>query len=68
MLGTRQSGQPGFRLARPEIHGDLLPLARDEAKLALARDPHFASERAEALRVLLYLFGRDDAVRLMRAG
>ncbi len=43
-------------------------VARDEAKLALARDPDFSSERAEALRLLLYLFGRDDAVRLMRAG
>ena len=68
LLGTRQSGMPGFRIALPEVHGELLALARDEAKLALARDPDFASERAEALRLLLYLFGRDDAVRLMRAG
>jgi len=68
LLGTRQSGMPGFRLAVPEEHGDLLPLARDEAKLALARDPGFAGGRAEALRLLLYLFGRDEAVRLMRAG
>jgi len=68
LLGTRQSGMPGFRIALPEVHGELLPLARDEAKLALAHDPHFASPRAEALRLLLYLFGRDDAVRLMRAG
>ena len=68
VLGTRQSGMPGFRIARPEVHGDLLEVARDEAKLALARDPDFRSPRAEALRMLLYLFGRDDAVRLMRAG
>jgi ATP-dependent DNA helicase RecG len=68
LLGTRQSGMPGFRVARPEIHGDLLAPARDEAKLALNLDPTFASGRAEALRLLLYLFGRDEAVRLMRAG
>jgi ATP-dependent DNA helicase RecG len=68
VLGTRQSGMPGFRIALPDVHGDLLPAARDEAKLILARDPTFASSRAEALRLLLYLFGRDDAVRLMRAG
>ena len=68
VLGTRQSGMPGFRIALPEVHGALLGAARDEAKLALARDPDFSSERAEALRLLLYLFGRDDAVRLMRAG
>ena len=68
ILGTRQSGVPGFRIARPEVHGVLLEVARDEAKLALSRDPDFRSPRAEALRMLLYLFGRDDAVRLMRAG
>jgi ATP-dependent DNA helicase RecG len=68
LLGTRQSGMPGFRIALPEVHGELLPIARDEARLALANDPGFASPRAEALRLLLYLFGRDDAVRLMRAG
>jgi ATP-dependent DNA helicase RecG len=68
LLGTRQSGMPGFRIALPEAHGALLEVARDEAKLALSRDPDFKSERAEALRLLLYLFGRDEAVRLMRAG
>ena len=64
----RQSGMPGFRLALPEVHGELLEVARDEAKLALARDPDFVSPRAEALRLLLYLFGCDEAVRLLRAG
>jgi ATP-dependent DNA helicase RecG len=68
ILGTRQSGMPGFRIALPEIHSALLPLARDEAKLALAQDPTFSGERAEALRMLLYIFGRDQAVGLMRAG
>jgi ATP-dependent DNA helicase RecG len=68
LLGTRQSGMPGFRIALPDVHAELLQVARDEVKLALARDPVFSSPRAEALRLLLYLFGRDDAVRLMRAG
>ncbi len=68
VLGTRQSGMPGFRVALPEVHGELLAVARDEAKLALARDPGFAGQRAEALRLLLYLLGRDEAVRRMRAG
>jgi ATP-dependent DNA helicase RecG len=68
LLGTRQAGLPAFRLALPDVHADLLPLARDEAKLALSRDRDFFSERAEALRLLLYVFGRDEAVRLMRAG
>jgi ATP-dependent DNA helicase RecG len=68
LLGTRQSGMPGFRIALPGVHSELLAPARDEAKRALAQDPDFASERAEALRLLLHLFGRDDAVRLMRSG
>ena len=68
MLGTRQSGMPGFRLAIPELQGDLLAAARDDAKLVLARDPDLASPRGQALRTLLYLFERDEAVRLFRAG
>jgi len=68
VLGTRQSGMPGFRIARIEAHGRLLQAARDDAALILARDPQLKSARGEALRVLLYLFERDEAVRLIRAG
>ncbi|MGH6761585.1 MAG: ATP-dependent DNA helicase RecG [Phyllobacterium sp.] len=68
LLGTRQSGTPGFRLASIETHGDLLEIARKDAQMILQQDPDLKSERGEALRVLLYLFGRDEAVRLLRAG
>ena len=68
VLGTRQSGTPGFKVAQLEVHGALLPAAQDDAKLILARDPELASERGKALRILLYLFGRDEAVKLLRAG
>ncbi|RAI42668.1 ATP-dependent DNA helicase RecG [Rhodoplanes roseus] len=68
VLGTRQSGLPGFRVARIEVHRELLEAARDDAGLVLARDPELTSERGQALRTLLYLFGRDEAVRLLRAG
>jgi ATP-dependent DNA helicase RecG len=68
VLGTRQSGMPGFRLARIETHGKLLQVARDDAGLVLARDPDLTSARGEALRALLYLFERDEAIRLIRAG
>src|SRR5712692_5327921 len=68
VLGTRQSGMPGFRLARIEAHGKLIGAARDDASLVLARDPTLASERGQALRHLLYLFERDEAIRLIRAG
>jgi ATP-dependent DNA helicase RecG len=68
VLGTRQSGMPGFRVARIETHGNHLQAARDDAALILTRDPELTSERGEALRVLLYLFERDEAIRLIRAG
>ena len=68
LLGTRQSGTPGFQVARIEFHSDLLEVARDDARLILARDPELQSERGQALRLLLYLFGRDEAIRLLRAG
>ena len=68
ILGTRQSGMPGFRLANLEFHTDLLTIARDDARLMVETDPELKSARGEALRLLLYIFGRDDAVRLLRAG
>lgn len=68
LLGTRQSGVPGFRLARMEAHGDLLEIARNDTKLIMQTDPELLSERGQALRVLLYLFERDAAIRLLKAG
>jgi ATP-dependent DNA helicase RecG len=68
VLGTRQSGLPGFRIARMEAHGELMRAARDDAALVLAKDPTLTSARGEALRHLLYLFERDDAIRLIQAG
>ncbi|MCA0433884.1 MAG: ATP-dependent DNA helicase RecG [Proteobacteria bacterium] len=68
MLGTQQSGMPVFRLANLSIHGELLAAARDDASLILERDPALASPRGEALRHLLYLFERDEAIHLLAAG
>jgi ATP-dependent DNA helicase RecG len=68
VLGVRQSGMPGFRIARLEVHGKYLTGARDDAALVLARDPKLSSPRGAALRHLLYLFARDEAIRLLGAG
>jgi ATP-dependent DNA helicase RecG len=68
VLGVKQSGAPGFRLADMAIHGDLLSMARDDAMLHHMRDPELTSGRGQALRNLLYLFERDEAVKLLRAG
>ncbi len=68
LLGTRQSGLPGFHVARLEVHGKYLGPARDDAALILSRDPTLSTPRGDALRHLLYLFGKDEAIKLIRAG
>lgn len=68
LLGTRQSGLPQFRLADLALDGDLLAMARDDARLTVTRDPQLRTPRGQALRVLLYLMERDSAVPLLRSG
>lgn len=68
VLGTRQSGLPEFRLVDLDSHAELLAIARDDARLIIARDPELKSARGDALRTLLYLFERDAAVRYARTG
>lgn len=68
LLGTRQSGTPGFRIASIEAHADLLEIARKDAAYLIERDADLTSERGQAVRTLLYLFRRDEAIRFLRAG
>jgi len=68
VLGTRQSGMPGFNLAELEHHGDILDFARDGARMVVNDNPELKNSGGEALRLLLYLFGQDQAIRLLRAG
>jgi ATP-dependent DNA helicase RecG len=68
VLGVRQSGLPGYRIARSEVHGQLITQARDEALRIMKDNPKLKGERGEALRCLLYLFERDEALPLLGAG
>ncbi|MEW6257510.1 MAG: ATP-dependent DNA helicase RecG [Pseudomonadota bacterium] len=68
VLGTRQSGFPGFTLARMDVHVPLLAEARTQAAETLSRDARLASSAGEAARILLYLHGRDAAMRFLSAG
>src|SRR5436305_1011488 len=68
VLGVRQSGLPGYRIARPDFHAQLIAQAREEALRIMKGNPKLTGARGEALRCLLYLFERDEALLLIGAG
>jgi ATP-dependent DNA helicase RecG len=68
VLGVRQSGLPGYRIARTDVHGQLITQARDEALRIMKDNPKLEGARGAALRALLYLFERDEALPLIGAG
>ena len=68
LLGTRQSGEAVFRLATPEMLGELLPVANADARLLVDRDGGLEGPRGQAARVALYLFERDAGVGRLRSG
>ncbi|MDX9689866.1 MAG: ATP-dependent DNA helicase RecG [Proteobacteria bacterium] len=68
ILGTRQSGLPVYRMANLLRDRKLLAMANTDSKHILATDPDLATDRGKALRILLYLFEKDNAVRLFRSG
>ncbi len=68
VLGTKQSGLPGFRLADPIEHEALLHMANRDAAVLLGKDPKLTSERGRAVRMLLRLFEKAAAMRTLAAG
>jgi len=68
VLGVRQSGLPGYRIARSDVHAQLITQARDEALRIMKDNPKLTGAHGEALRCLLYLFERDEALPLIGAG
>ncbi len=68
LLGTRQSGMPGYRLAVPDVHRHLLEFAHADAKALFARNPGLTGDEGEKARILLYLFRKHLAIPLIRAG
>ena len=68
VLGKRQSGLPGYRLADLDQHGHLLQIARQDAALLLHKDPGLESDRARAVRVLMQVFDRTEPARTLGAG
>ena len=68
ILGTKQSGLPGFTFTNLEVHSSLLGAAHDDARLLLNKDPSLESERGKAARLLLYLFEYDQQMKYLKSG
>ncbi|MDY6407694.1 MAG: ATP-dependent DNA helicase RecG [Pseudomonadota bacterium] len=68
LLGSRQSGMIEFKMADPTLQNELLWVATKDAQTILSRDPELQSERGKALRVLLYLFRKDQELQTVKAG
>ena len=68
VLGKRQSGEEGYRLAPPEMLGELIACANDDARLLVEHEGGLDSARGQAARIALYLFERDAGVSLLRSG
>ena len=68
ILGTRQSGFTQFKLADMTCHTDLLLKARDDVGQILKTDPKLETERGKGLKILLYIFAQDEAVKTYLAG
>ena len=67
-LGTRQSGLPGYKLFDLDAQERLLDIAHQDAAMLLERDARLESERGQAVRLLMRLFERKEAVQTLGAG
>ena len=56
VLGTRQSGMPGYRMARMEAHAQLIAQAREEAIGIMRDNPQLAGAGRRRAAIPLYLF------------
>lgn len=68
VLGTRQSGLPLYSFSTLEEQESLILQGRKEARAFLKEDPFLTSARGQALRILLRLFDRQEAMQWLQAG
>ncbi len=68
LIGTAQSGVPRFQVADIERQSALMAVAQSDARLLLTEDPDLTSDRGKAVRLLLWLMRRDEAIRLISVG
>ena len=68
VLGTKQSGGEMFKVLDINIHENLIKIANKEAKLIINKNPTLSGEPGDNLKILLYLFDQDKAIKLINSG
>ena len=68
ILGTRQSGGQIFKILDINKHENLIKIANQYSKLIINKNPNLIGEEGEKIKNLLYLFGQDKAVKLIKSG
>ena len=68
ILGTRQSGGQMFKILDINIHENLIKIANKNSKMIINENPNLIGIEGEKLKQLLYLFGQDKAVKLIKSG
>jgi len=68
LLGTRQSGEEGFRIASLEQTQKYAQMAHDDAHMLVEQQGGLGGPRGDAARILLYLLERDWGVQTLRGG
>ena len=68
VLGTKQSGGQMFKVLDINIHENLIKIANKEAKLIINKNPTLSGETGDNLKILLYLFDQDKAIKLINSG
>jgi len=68
VLGTKQSGGEMFKVLDINIHENLIKIANKEAKLIINKNPTLSGKTGDNLKILLYLFDQDKAIKLINSG
>ena len=68
VLGRKQSGIPSFKIADLSFDSDLLEDVRIYVDEIINTNPKLDNKNGENLKILLYLFERDIAIKTLLAG
>ena len=68
ILGTKQSGGQIFKVLDISKHENLIKIANQHSKLIINKNPNLIGEEGKRIKNLLYLFGQDKAIKLIKSG